>query len=328
MKAYFLETKFLNPRLQKIYEDFFAQHGIEIEFKYWNTPEEVVAGAKDADCVFSMAIPLRRATIEAMPNLKFIGRCGVGFDSVDLDAATEHGVVVCNVPDYCMSEVALQSLTLSLSLARQMRAMEKWARTGHFGPDYSYPVYRIQEQTYGVIGYGRIGRMLCSMALGLGMKVIVNDPYVKDTGNPDIRLVSFDEMLEQADFVALHMPLTPENYHMISYEQLKKMKRTAYLINTSRGPMVNTEDLVRALKEGLIAGAGLDTNDPEPLPVDHELFKMDNVIITPHVGLYSIEALDEMHQKLCIQSTDVLEGRWTRNIVNPQVLDKLSLVKK
>ncbi|MBQ9320899.1 MAG: C-terminal binding protein [Eubacterium sp.] len=327
MKAYFLETKFITPELQKIYQDAFDAHGIEIVFKYWEKPEEVIAGAADADCVFSMAIPMNRQVIEALPNLKFIGRCGIGYDSVDLEAATEHGVVVCNVPDYCMSEVALQALTLSLALARQLRAMANWAREGHFGPDYRYDVYRVQDQTYGVIGYGRIGRTLAAMAHGIGMKVIVNDPYVTDTGNPDIKLVSFDELLEQADFVALHMPLTKENYHMIGYEQLKKMKRTAYLINTSRGPMVNTEELVQGLKDGLIAGAGLDTLDPEPLPTDHELFKMNNVIITPHVSLYSKEALVDMHQKLTVQSTDVLEGRWTRNIVNPEVLDKLNLEK-
>ena len=325
MKAYFLETKFLSDPLIEIYKKAFAEHGIDIEFKYWETPEEVIAGAADADCVFSMAIPMNRAVISALPKLKFIGRCGIGYDSVDLDAATEHGVVVCNVPDYCMGEVATQVVTLMLALGKQLRAFASWARTGHFGPDYRYKVYRLQGQTMGLLGYGRIGRMLSKMVQGLGMKVIAHDPYVPDSGDPNVRLVSKEELFREADFISLHMQLTPETYHIVSLNELKLMKPTAYLINTARGPMVKTDDLVYALKNHMIAGAGLDTNDPEPLPVDHELFSMENVIVTPHVSLYSEEALVDMHTKLTVQSTDVLEGRKTRNIVNPAVLEKLNL---
>lgn len=327
MKAYFLETKFLSDVTTAIYQNAFAEHGIEIEFKYWETPEEVIEGAKDADCVFSMAIPMNRSVIEALPHLKFIGRCGIGYDSVDLEAATENGVVVCNVPDYCMGEVAAQALTLMMALTRQLFAFTRWAREGHFGPNYNYPVYRLQGQTMGIMGYGRIGRTLAGMALGLGMKVIAYDPFVKDSGHPAIRMVSEEEILKTADVLSLHMPLTEETRHMIAAPQLKMMKPTAYIINTSRGPLIKTADLVDALKNHVIAGAGLDVNDPEPLPVDHELFCLENAIVTPHVSLYSEEALVDMHTKLTVQSTDVLEGRWTKNIVNPKVLDQLNLSK-
>ena len=274
-----------------------------------------------------MAIPMSRKVIESLPNLKFIGRCGIGYDSVDLDAATEHSVVVCNVPDYCMHEVASQAMTLTLALKRQLRAFTRWAREGHFGPNYAYPVYRLQGQTMGIMGYGRIGRTLAGMALGMGMRVIAYDPFVKDSGNPGVTMVGEEEILKTSDVLSLHMPLLETTQHMISLEQFKMMKPTAYIINTSRGPLIKTDDLVTALKEGLIAGAGLDVNDPEPLPVDHELFQLENAIITPHVSLYSEEALVDMHTKLTVQSTDVLEGRWTKNIVNPAVLEKLDLKK-
>lgn len=327
MKAYFLETKFLSATTMEIYKKAFAASGIDLSFQYWETPEEVIEGARDAGCVFSMAIPMNRQVIEALDNLKFIGRCGIGYDSVDLDAATERGVVVCNVPDYCMGEVAAQALTLAMALTRQLRAFTQWAREGHFGPNYAYPVYRLQGQTMGIMGYGRIGRTLAGMALGIGMKVIACDPFVTDSGNPDIRMVTEEEVLRQSDVLSLHMPLLPETRHMIAMPQLKMMKPTAYLINTSRGPLIQTDDLTAALREHVIAGAGLDVNDPEPLPVDHELFRLENAIITPHVSLYSEEALVDMHTKLTVQATDVLAGRWTRNIVNPAVLDKVHLTK-
>jgi D-3-phosphoglycerate dehydrogenase len=325
MKAYFLERQFMNPSLEYIYEKTMKHAAVEIVFKDWVNSQQVIEGAQDADAVFSMAIPMNAEVINAIPGLKFIGRCGIGYDSVDLNAATAKGVVVCNVPDYCVHEVAAQALTLLMSVARQLPAFVRRAREGGFGPGQGNTVYRMEGQTLGLLGLGRTGRMFAKMALGLGLKVTVFDPYVKDTGDPDITLVPFDKLIRQSDIISLHMPLTPETKYILAAPQFKQMKNTVIIVNTSRGALINTNDLVSALRNGEVRGAGLDVHEIEPLPSDHALFSLRNAVITPHVALYSEEALADMHSKLTEQAIDVLSGHKTRNIVNPIVLDKLSL---
>ncbi|MDR2945902.1 MAG: C-terminal binding protein [Candidatus Adiutrix sp.] len=325
MKVYFLERQFLSPALESIYHDILGKAGLEVDFRAWTSNQEVMDGAKDAAAVLSMAIAMNAETIAALPALKFIGRCGIGYDSVDLKAATERGAVVCNVPDYCVHEVAAQALTLMMAVARQLPAFMRRAREGGFGPGQGAPVYRLEGRTLGLLGYGRTGRQLAKMGLGMGMKVAVYDPFVSDAGNPDVKLVSFDELIAGSDIISLHMPLTAETKYILSRPQFEKMKKTAIVVNTSRGGLINTGDLVWALKENRIKGAGLDVFEAEPLPPSHELFTLGNAVLTPHVALYSEESLVDMHTKLAGQLVDVLEGRRTKNIVNPDVLDKLQL---
>lgn len=325
MKACFLERQFLSPALEDIYRERLGRAGIDVEFHDWTQNAQVVEGAKEAEAVFSMAIPMNAETIAALPKLKFIGRCGIGYDSVDLAAATEKSVVVTNVPDYCVQEVAAQALTLLMAAARQLPAFMWRARQGGFGPGRDHPVYRLEGRTLGLLGYGRTGRALAKMGLGLDLKVVTYDPFVKDTGNPEVGLVSFEELLRTADFLSLHMPLNSETKYILSAPQFKMMKSEAIVINTSRGGLINTEDLVEALKNKTIRAAGLDVFEVEPLSPDHELFSLPNAVLTPHVALYSEEALRDMHIKLSGQALDVLEGRRCPNIVNPEVLDKISL---
>lgn len=325
MKAIFLERQFLSPDLEKIYEKTLSKAGIDLEFKDWTSTAQVIQGAAEADAVLSMAIPMNREAINSMPNLKFIGRCGIGYDSVDLEAATKNNVVVCNVPDYCVHEVAAQAMTLMLACLRQLPAFLNRAREGGFGPGQGYPVYRIEGQTLGLLGFGRTGRAFAKMAHGMSMNVIVYDPFLTTTGDPDIKLVSFDELLEQSDVISLHMPLTADTKYIMSMPQFKKMKDTAVIINTSRGALINTAELVEALKNKTIRGAGLDVHEIEPLPPEHELFALDSAVITPHTALYSEESLADMHTKLSKQLVDVLKGNKTKNIVNPDVLQNLKL---
>ena len=273
-----------------------------------------------------MAVQITREVIEALPNLKVISRCGIGYDNVDWRAATEHGVVVCNVPDHCIYEVACHTFTMLLALERQLIPFIQRAREGGYANGKEIKCHRVKGQTLGILGYGRIGRELAPMALGVGMKVLAYHPYVKEPVRPGVTMAaSMDEVLRNADAVSIHLHLNAETAHMISMPQLRMMKKSAFLLNASRGGVVNTEDLMEALKTGEIAGAGLDVIENEPLRTDHEIFHMPQVIFTPHVGMYTEEAMEDMYNKLSAQALDVLAGRWPNNVVNPEVREKVSL---
>ena len=326
MKVYVLEKRFLSPDAEEIQRAGFTSAGKEVVIAQWSTPQEVIAGAKDADAIMVMAIAIDAQVMDAMPNLKFIGRTGIGVDNVDLAAATERGIVVCNVPDHCNHEVASQSFTMMMALKRKLIPFIARAKEGGYAQGQSVVVHRLKGQTLGVIGYGKIGREIAKMGLGMGMNIAVFDPFIKELNESGVTLYSnFEDVLKISDAISLHLPLTPETEHMISMPQLKLMKKDAVLINASRGGIVKTDDLIEALKAGIIEGAALDVCEGEPLPVNHELLAMDHVIFTPHVGMYSEEATNDMHQKLVNQALDVLAGRSTANIVNPEVKEKAGL---
>lgn len=325
MRTYFLDKQFLTDREYAQLEAAFAGAGQELLFREWRQPQEVIDGAKDADAIILMAVHITADVMDAMPNLKVIGRCGIGVDNVDLDAATARGIVVCNVPDHCTYEVASHAFTMMLALERQLPAFIDRAKKGGYANGKLIKCHRIRGQVMGILGYGKIGRELAKMALGMGMQVMVYDPFVKETDEPGIALANMDTILRQADVISLHTPLLPSTYHMISMEQLKMMKPTAILLNASRGGVVNTTDLIEALKTGVIAAAGLDVIEGEPLPAGSELFDVPNLMITPHVGMYSEEAMEDMYNKLFRQTTDVLAGRAPGNVVNKAVLEKLAL---
>ncbi|MBC5747761.1 C-terminal binding protein [Dysosmobacter sp. NSJ-60] len=326
MKVYILDQQFLSDKEHEQLKNAFTSAGHEILFREWKTSQEVIDGARDADAIILMAVQITREVIEALPNLKVISRCGIGYDNVDWRAATEHGVVVCNVPDHCIYEVACHTFTMLLALERQLIPFMQRAREGGYANGKEIKCHRVKGQTLGILGYGRIGRELAPMALGVGMKVLAYDPYVKEPDRPGVTMAaSMDEVLRNADAVSIHLHLNAETAHMISMPQLRMMKKSAFLLNASRGGVVNTEDLMEALKTGEIAGAGLDVIENEPLRTDHEIFHMPQVIFTPHVGMYTEEAMEDMYNKLSAQALDVLAGRWPNNVVNPEVREKVSL---
>lgn len=326
MKVYILDQQFLSDKEHEQLKNAFTSAGHEILFREWKTSQEVIDGARDADAIILMAVQITREVIEALPNLKVISRCGIGYDNVDWRAATEHGVVVCNVPDHCIYEVACHTFTMLLALERQLIPFMQRAREGGYANGKEIKCHQVKGQTLGILGYGRIGRELAPMALGVGMKVLAYDPYVKEPDRPGVTMAaSMDEVLRNADAVSIHLHLNAETAHMISMPQLRMMKKSAFLLNASRGGVVNTEDLMEALKTGEIAGAGLDVIENEPLRTDHEIFHMPQVIFTPHVGMYTEEAMEDMYNKLSAQALDVLAGRWPNNVVNPEVREKVSL---
>ena len=328
MRIYFLDQFFLSDKEHEQVERIIKDAGHEIIFRDWTKSEEVIEGAKDADAVIHMAVQMTAEVMDALPNLKVISRCGIGYDNVDIDAAAERGIVVCNVPDHCVYEVASHIFALIMALERQLFAFVARGKTGAYANGKEIKCHRIKGQTLGLLGYGRIGRELAKMCVGVGMNVLVSDPFIKEINEPCITLSSSkEEVLRKADVIVPHTPLSPSTFHLIGKDDFSIMKPTAYLVNASRGGVVDTEGLLDALKTGKIAGAGVDVIEGEPIPAGNPIHEIPNLLYTPHVGMYSEEAMKDMYDKLTSQLLDVLNQRWPNNVVNPAVREKLCWAK-
>ena len=318
-KIYFADKRWLNPSTVEVYKTLFPEAGRGIELENWTTEEDVLKESGDAEAVLLTNVPITRRVMENAKNLKVVGRCGIGVDTVDIASATALGVMVCNVPDFCVEEVATHSLALLLTLDRRLGAYSRLARSGTYGPHPDRPIKRTQGQTLGLIGYGRIARRLGEMALAVGLDLLVYDPFVELDAGARVRQVFLDTLLAKSDFVSVHTPLTDSTRHLIGKRELGLMNKDAYLVNTSRGPIVDTFALIEAVQSGVIAGAGLDVIEGEPVKPDHPVFDVENIIYTPHTAMYSEEAMLDVHRKSARQVLDALAGRWPANVVNPDV---------
>lgn len=259
------------------------------------------------------------AVIEAAgPGLRHIARYGVGVDNIDIQAATERGVLVTNVPDYCVDEVSDQALALLLDLARRTTQLDRSMRAGQWAPQAAGPIHRLRGRVLGIIGLGRIGAAAAAKGAAFGFNVIAYDPYLthQEALSRGARLVELPALLAESDFISIHAPLTPETHHLMNATTLARMKPTAYLVNTARGPLVDNDTLVAALKAGHLAGAGLDVQEGEPLPIDHPLFNLDNVILAPHAAFYSEESLVDLQTRVAEEVVRVVAGNPPRNPVN------------
>ncbi|MCJ7792331.1 MAG: C-terminal binding protein [Dehalococcoidia bacterium] len=307
------------------YKKLWAEY-VEIPCK---TEDEFVAATEYADAVLVPGEPMTRRIIERMKKCRIISVVGVGYDYVDIEAATEYGICVSNVPDYCAEEMTDHAMALLLACARRIVVAVEGVRAGEWdslGKPRVFaklpPIHRLQGQILGIVGLGRIGHKLAPKAKGFGMKVIAYDPYItkKVAQKLGVRLVEFSYLLERSDFISLHMTLNNETKHMFTLEQFKKMKPTAFFINVSRGGLCDEKALYTALSQKHIAGAGIDVTDPvEPPSLDSPLLKLDNVLITPHVGYYSEESIAEVMKRSEEEVLRVLGGQWPKNFVNPQV---------
>jgi phosphoglycerate dehydrogenase-like enzyme len=263
--------------------------------------------------------PYTRAVLEKHPQLRVVARVGVGYDAVDVRAATEHGIVVTIAPGTNEESVAEHTMMLLLACARNLISQHNQIVAGRWPRNANVPIRR---QTLGLIGLGRIGRAVALRGLAFGMRVLAHEPnpiqsFVDKHG---IILASLDEVIRQADFLSLHAPLLPETRYLINEQTLEWMKPTAYLINTSRGGLVNEKDLVEALQQRRIAGAGLDVFEEEPPPADHPLFKFENVILTAHTAGVDWRSRDDMALSAAQAVVDLYHGRWpAEKIVNPEV---------
>lgn len=287
-------------------------------------PEEFLPQAADCDALLNTyAGPISAAAIARMPQCKIIARYGIGVDTIDVDAATRAGIIVTNNPTYCIEEVAEHTMALLLACARKVAFYDRLVRSGRWEVPPGKPIFRLVGSTLGLVGFGNIAREVAVRAAAFGMRVLFSDPYVKEGQfNVPGKKLELNELLRESDFVSLHPPLTPQTRKLIGDEAFSHMKPTAFLVNCSRGPIVDTDALVRALDADKIAGCALDTTDPEPLPDPHPLRGRENALIDPHVAWYSEQAMVGLQAGAPNEVRRVLSGEWPVNVVNPAVKGK------
>ena len=284
-----------------------------------NTEDEVMEAAGDADGIINQYAPITRRVIESLKRCRVIARYGVGVDNIDVEAATEYGIIVANVPDYCVDEVSTHAMALILACARGVTLLDRKIREKKWDFTLVKPLFRTQGKTLGLFGLGKIGRAVAQKASGFGFEIIAYDPYVSKV-NTGIELVEFSKLLSDSDFISIHAPLTVETRHSFGEDELRSMRKTAYLINTARGAIIDEKALYKALKERWIAGAALDVMEKEPPDWENSLLKLDNIIITSHISFYSEESYVELKTKTAEAVLSVLKGGLPRAIVNPQVV--------
>ena len=282
----------------------FAEAGIELICEHYTTEDELIAGCQGAIAILGTGNPpITRKVMEALPELKYVQRFGVGVNSIDLDAAAELGKVILNIPGFCAKELADLATAMIMSLVRNSSYYDREIRKGGW-PKCQYLLPPdVRELTLGLYGFGAAGRHLYQIfSGGFGTKVIACDPFIPaevQKQYPDVEFVSFDEMITRSDIISIHVGLSEDTFHIFNKEVFKKMKNTAMIINTARGPIIDQKDLAWALENGEIMYAGLDTVEKEPIEADDPLLKMDNVIINPHSGSYGTGAKKTQIETAC-----------------------------
>ncbi len=308
-------------------EEVRSQLGVDLEVHECLDEAELCRITRDADAVIVERAQITPRVIAAMERCRIIVRHGVGFDTLNVDAATEAGICVCNVTDYCTQEVSDHAMALLLALSRSLFPLDASVRRGEwnvFGP--AGKNRRIEGQILGLVGFGKIGQAVARRAQGFGMQVIAYDPFIgADVMDPlGVRKLELDDLLKESDLVSLHLPLSEKTRHLINGDRIRMMKPTAFLVNTARGGLVDQQALVAAMSEGHLAGAGLDTFEGEPPAADDPVRKLPNVIMTPHAAFYSTGSLRQLHWRVSRQVTQLLVGsQRPDNLVNPAVMERL-----
>ncbi len=308
--------------------DVLQQSGLDIELVRLNakTPDELFPHIEDADGLMVQWMTISPDVIRRMNKCKVISRYGIGVDMIDLQAAGEHGIRVCNVGDYCIEEVSTHTIGFILMLNRRILLQHQHVTTGHWGGSPGGAPERLSSQILGIVGLGNIGRAVAQKAAALGLKVIAHDPYLSeaDAAALGVSLCSVDELLRRSDYVAVHCPLTPETRHLFSTAQFAMMKPSAYLINMARGPIVDQAALTHALSSKQIAGAALDVLEKEPPPTDEPLLALDNLIITPHTSSWSSQGIVALRRGTAENVVTALRGEEPRFVVNRKHLRQVA----
>jgi D-3-phosphoglycerate dehydrogenase len=284
--------------------------------------QEIISAIGDADIVIVNMTSMSRDVLQNLHSCKLIIRHGVGYDNIDIAAATDMGIQVSYIPDYCREEVAEQAMMLLLlcrrKFTRQLESLHDSVSKGQWDFSKVVPVHRFSKTRAGLVGCGRIGSLMVHMLRGFGIDVMVHDPYLSERRQTElqIRCIPLEELLPQADMVSIHPSLTHETRYMIGERELRMMKPTAILVNTARGAIVNAGALARACREGWIAGAGIDVFEKEPPEVDFVLHGIPNVVLTPHLAWYSEDAGWSIREKILEDVYRYLDGRPPRFPVN------------
>jgi len=302
----------------------FGAIGVEFVAGQCKDEDAVIALARDADALLNEYAKLTPKVIEALENCKIIVRYGIGVDNVNIPAATKAGIMVCNVPTYGIHEVSDHVVGLFFSSIRKIPAMSETVKKGRWNCNLGRPIYRIHGKTLGIAGFGNIARMVVQKLAPWNIKVLGYDPFISESvfKSHGVEKTSFEQLLNESDFVSAHVPHTAETFHMFSYERFKQMKRGAIFINTARGPLVDEDGLYRALQEGWLAGAALDVMEKEPPDPGHPLLSLPNVIITPHMAWYSVESAVDLQRMAAEEVARVLKGEEPLWCLNREVRNR------
>jgi D-3-phosphoglycerate dehydrogenase len=303
-----------------------AAHDITWLASQYDTPEAALGAACTADVVMVQSVRplLNQAVIQQLERCRGIVRLGVGYDSVDVATATQRGIPVCNIPTYCSEDVADHALALLMDVVKHISwhdrliRSEGWARTSLPTP------HRVKGRTLGFIGFGHIARALAEKVSGFGMILLASDPYLdaETVARYGVQKAPLDDLLQRADFISIHPPLTDDTYHLLSTREFNLMKEGVCIVNTSRGPVIDEVALIEALRDGKVAGAGLDVFEEEPLPLDSLLREFDNVVFTPHIASSTEESRADLFRAACDLAIDIVNGIWPQTVVNPEVEGK------
>lgn len=293
--------------------EVFLKENLKFDIFNCKTEDDLIKNGKGYSIFMNQYAPFTREVIKALtPDIKLIVRYGVGVNNVDLDAAREFGVEVCNIPDYGMNEVADHAVSIMMALTRKIVLMNDYTKNEKWDYVKSIPIYRLQEQTVGIFGFGRIGKTFAKRMQGFSMKILVcdisNNALTDLSEFPNVTVVDFDTLIKQSDIISIHAPFNNETNNIFNMDVFNKMKTSSYLINVSRGGIINEEDLFVALSEGIIAGAGIDVVKDEPLSVGAKLFSLDNFICTPHMAWYSVQAAIELKRKVALTACSFYKG--------------------
>ncbi len=298
-------------------------------------PDDILAAARDCDALLVVSSYVPASVITELTRCRTIARLGAGTDKIDVDTATQRGIVVSNVPDFCLGEQADHTMALLLSFARRLPFMQDAMRRGHWTARQHPGVHRIAGQTLGLIGFGASAQAVARRAAGFGLKLLAwtRSPanYSKTAATLGVTMVSLEDLLGQSDFASIHLPLTADTRHLLGAAQLARMRPHAALVNTSRGAIVDEAALITCLQQRAIAGAALDVFEtidvfaPPGPPLQHPLLELDNVIATPHCAGSSAESSHESKQRGAQHAAAVLRGLWPVHVVNPEVIPRFAL---
>jgi D-3-phosphoglycerate dehydrogenase / 2-oxoglutarate reductase len=330
MRAVNVDSYFAARRGYDLEQKIFSELGVQLELRALSSEKEIVEGARDADIVIveHATTPFTRSVVRALPRCRLIAKSAIGVDNIDLKAASEAGILVCNAADYCVEEVSDHALALILACARRTFQFDRHVRGGGWHElALDPPLRRISQQTVGLVGFGRIARRVAEKLSGWKLRLLAFDPYLapEQFYNYPVEAVSLPSLLQRSDYVSLHLPLTQETRHLVGKEELALMSSDSFLINTSRGPVVDEEFLIQALRSGKLAGAALDVTEEEPLPAAHPLRSLPNVLVTPHFGANSEEALIDLRQNIIYSVAAFVSGFLPPFVVNPAAASNHSL---
>lgn len=296
--------------------------GAELRLANGSTPEAILEVGRAADGALVTYAKITEEMIRQMTRCRVISRFGIGVDNVDIPAATRAGIVVTRVPDYCIDEVSDHAMAMLLAVVRKIPLANARTQSGKWEMPAVVPIHRLRGSVLGLVGFGRIPQLVAPKAKAFGMRVIAYDPYLPEAvfQREGVKQVEFDELVKASDYISIHTPLMPETHHLFNDGVFSRMKPSAYLVNTARGPIVDEAALANALDKKQLAGAALDVMEKEP-PAGSPLLGRDNVILTPHTSFYSEESLVELQTKAAEEVVRVLTGQKPANPVNPEALE-------